>query len=46
MLTEMLVDTYIPNDTEMGSSSGRVHIITGLRIHIQKTYQSEIVCEG
>ncbi|KAG1678264.1 hypothetical protein FOA52_013885 [Chlamydomonas sp. UWO 241] len=28
-LAEMLVDTYIPNDTTMTESLGRVHVITG-----------------
>lgn len=32
VLTEMLVDTYIANDTDMGISSGRVHVVTGLGI--------------
>lgn len=28
-LAEILVDSFIPNDTHMGADAGRLHVITG-----------------
>ncbi|GMH40233.1 hypothetical protein BSKO_08137 [Bryopsis sp. KO-2023] len=42
VLTEMLVDTYIPNSTSMSNETGRIHVITGPNASGKSCYMKQV----
>ncbi|XP_023641568.1 DNA mismatch repair protein MSH5 isoform X3 [Capsella rubella] len=42
VLQEMAVDTFIPNDTEISDSAGRIHIITGPNYSGKSIYVKQV----
>lgn len=43
MLAEHIVeDIFVPNDTTMGASSGRIHVITGPNVSGKSCYMRQV----